>query len=811
MEDFIKNAVQNALCECGHPKDAHNGQLDEMLFPYFSVPGFCTDCEQITDGKGQREEEKTLVVAHLQYSHQLTEWQRKKREAPDAAGPEPEPPARPLNPHCKKYISIYKSAGYADETAVLGAKLRETMREQSAPKDGTVVIPPTALETLNEVKKRAEQTSVTWRNEETAPENQQSARLKYAGSLMIGTVLDVGTNSGFLLDHMDKWKVTEYIGLEGSRELAEKAGQHLQGLDIPGKVMNVDITNGDVFEQIGKQYEGHFQSAFMGEVLEHIPEGKRHGVLNVIRQMLKPDGMFILTTPKRLTVTVNPDHFDELSADELRALLEAAGFTVDGIQEMPQNAKRPERVILVADCRAATAVVQKTVSDTSQKSTLDVILEGIKSAPLTATTDGETPPVAPVEPLKTVEAQKVAQPAKARKFRVALVSNGGSVFRSFAKMPIMGAGLYNIVLMYHADIVSTKEFGYVPHYDKYNAAKASEITASAQTVLEGYDVLFVNLSGDDITLPAQIRQWIGYSSSTKLVVINDYSIELLQRILTGNQQAYRKYILDLMSADILVAQEPMELEMFQYHVQQMKALLKAERPAGDAGSDPPLPLVSMISHPINTTKVKTLALDVDKRIPWIGYMYHRWDGHTMLPSSLLKVHPPSWFNQATLNIECFGYVDAANILGGEDEYFDSVTKMLPWGRWAMKWNTMVVGADYYSVHSHSRLASESACMKIPMVSTTHSYNATVLFPDTTVPYEKLTAYRDAYHKLVSDEKFWQEQVERSYRKVEMFNYSNVSAQYAYVLEISHARSKTLKQQRRAALELAALQKEQAGE
>jgi SAM-dependent methyltransferase len=57
------------------------------------------------------------------------------------------------------------------------------------------------------------------------------------------------------------------------------------------------------------------------QVIEHLPEPARF--LTAVRAALKPDGVLMLTTPNRLTsVSENPYHLREYTADELLALLQ---------------------------------------------------------------------------------------------------------------------------------------------------------------------------------------------------------------------------------------------------------------------------------------------------------------------------------------------------------------------------------------------------------------------------------------------------------------------------------------------------------
>ena len=78
-----------------------------------------------------------------------------------------------------------------------------------------------------------------------------------------------------------------------------------------------------------------FDALFAGELIEHLPD-PRAGV-DEFRRVVRPGGTLILTTPNRLRLAnivdrsdrpYSPDHLSELSYDEVRALLDAAGFEI---------------------------------------------------------------------------------------------------------------------------------------------------------------------------------------------------------------------------------------------------------------------------------------------------------------------------------------------------------------------------------------------------------------------------------------------------------------------------------------------------
>jgi SAM-dependent methyltransferase len=81
--------------------------------------------------------------------------------------------------------------------------------------------------------------------------------------------------------------------------------------------------------------DGAFDALFAGELIEHLPDPAPAVV--EFRRVVRPGGTLILTTPNRRRLAnvvdrsdrpYSPDHLSELSYDEVRRLLEDAGFDI---------------------------------------------------------------------------------------------------------------------------------------------------------------------------------------------------------------------------------------------------------------------------------------------------------------------------------------------------------------------------------------------------------------------------------------------------------------------------------------------------
>jgi hypothetical protein len=351
---------------------------------------------------------------------------------------------------------------------------------------------------------------------------------------------------------------------------------------------------------------------------------------------------------------------------------------------------------------------------------------------------------------------------------VAVVTNDAS--SHFLTDPLVGAGLYNWHRLLGSTRVSPKEHMGVDIV-KTNIKENPEMLHSLKRTFEDYDIIWVNMSGLDMGLPIRIRQALGPNSSTKLVVNNDYSLEVLQNIIKKNNYAVRNLILDFCCADLLLAQEPQEYNLFNFLAKNVAAeTTKSKGIAGDIEGH--VPEVALISHPVPTKPLKQLAEDVDKRGGWLGIQYHSYDGNYMLPSILTRSLPFSWFDEMSPRTILFGYSDDTNIVNSEDHLFDGIFNPMSWIRWLAMWRMTFVACDYYTISSHSRLAAECACLRIPLVSTTHSYNGTILFPACVAPYQDYELYRQKLDKLIVDERFWHHAVDYAWTEVERFSYNS---------------------------------------
>ena len=192
----------------------------------------------------------------------------------------------------------------------------------------------------------------TWRDTETAEENQYSIRMLYGCSQCRQPFHKACSHSAFLLEFLSPLKVKSYYGIDGSMSLLEKALDRQDRLTrgrwkdqaIPCRFDHMDVEK----EQL-RFDDNSIDSAFSGELIEHLRHRLR--VLREIYRVLKPGGLLVLTTPLGNGENKSDIHDHEFTMDELKQLVRECGFKVEGIQVVSQNPTRWWRLIQVFDCR----------------------------------------------------------------------------------------------------------------------------------------------------------------------------------------------------------------------------------------------------------------------------------------------------------------------------------------------------------------------------------------------------------------------------------------------------------------------------
>lgn len=130
-----------------------------------------------------------------------------------------------------------------------------------------------------------------------------------AATYIQGKVLEIGTGSGYGIDHI-AGKASEFITIDKyDNHLDLSTHPHVRFIQM--KFPQPDTT---------LLPSGYFDFVISFQVIEHIKNDRLF--LQEVKRVLKPQGRLILTTPNGpMSLTRNPWHVREYSAPELSALL----------------------------------------------------------------------------------------------------------------------------------------------------------------------------------------------------------------------------------------------------------------------------------------------------------------------------------------------------------------------------------------------------------------------------------------------------------------------------------------------------------
>jgi len=266
--------------------------------------------------------------------------------------------------------------------------------------------------------------------------------------------------------------------------------------------------------------------------------------------------------------------------------------------------------------------------------------------------------------------------------------------------------------------------------------------AQIQGHFKEYDVVFVDIAKPEMeaAMVSRIREEIGWNSSTLIVGSVDYAIELWKGL--WNLHHLRR---ELLNVDYIFCAEP-------YMGKCLNQLLNG------------LKDVYLLAHPTNVDVYKKIALPPDKRENLLLAMVHRYDNNWVSP----------WL--ATKNITNINKV-AVLLDGGQEmfvlPYFPVVRTGREFSEWVNTLKLARVGIDSYSnVHSYGRVPVDFGCFGVPVVASKICYTQNVVWPDLVTEPWDVEHQAKLLERLLKDEEFYLQCIEKANIKVEEFGYKN---------------------------------------
>jgi len=272
--------------------------------------------------------------------------------------------------------------------------------------------------------------------------------------------------------------------------------------------------------------------------------------------------------------------------------------------------------------------------------------------------------------------------------------------------------------------------------------------------LEDFDIIHINYTPSNIQLPTMIRDQLGDSSSTKLVINVDYDISLMSA-----SWAYHVNIMikELRMADVLFHVEPKGAEVLGH-------MLNRD--------------IKINPHPVDVSGlydfIKGDRLTNPEWSPFTATIFHRYTASTL----------PQYISQKNLPLRrvLFGYQPIGKqAVVANCGMFDQILMYMPFQEYVEEISKALLGCDLYSGYSYGRVTIEMAGLCVPAV-VSSTIGASHLFPYTTVdPFDTRKA-EDLFQRLISDSEFANLVVKTAHERCSVYSLKNSYSRFVEMIE-----------------------------
>lgn len=244
--------------------------------------------------------------------------------------------------------------------------------------------------------------------------------------------------------------------------------------------------------------------------------------------------------------------------------------------------------------------------------------------------------------------------------------------------------------------------------------------------LECYDIVHINYTPSNMQLPTIIRDQLGNSSSTKLVINVDLDLQHW-----GVNWAYNATTMmkELQMADMLFHVEEHGAEVID-HMLGMGKCFTLPHPVDVSGLfDHIRKERGVIDTPEQPASLEEQRMCFqDRWEPFIATMYHRYTADTFTP----------WLAQKNIQMRkvLFGYTPGKHAYVPNAGLYDQVIQYQGFKAHINELSKAAVGVDLYSGFTYGRSVVEMAGLCVPAVASNTITAARHLFPETCVqPYD----------------------------------------------------------------------------
>lgn len=265
-----------------------------------------------------------------------------------------------------------------------------------------------------------------------------------------------------------------------------------------------------------------------------------------------------------------------------------------------------------------------------------------------------------------------------------------------------------------------------------------------------YDIVQINMSGQDFPMIHKIKESIREDSNTKLIVNNDYTTEVWGQSFNDPDMLGR----EISKADMIFGTE-------YYQVTALAEITGRQ--------------VYVIPHPADVKRLKSLPAIPKKNI--ISTLWRRYDNFSYIPSLVVRNHnyttqligfDKNMDKKTWLTTTLYDYVYAGT------NYFDYCDQM----------RESAIVYDPFTFHSYNRAIVDCAAMGVPVVGSDRTQSINNCYPFTKVdPYDVHSA-RKLIGRLTNDEAFRKKVIDFAKEKVEIYNHINSMEKYLTALHES---------------------------
>lgn len=269
--------------------------------------------------------------------------------------------------------------------------------------------------------------------------------------------------------------------------------------------------------------------------------------------------------------------------------------------------------------------------------------------------------------------------------------------------------------------------------------------------LKKYDIIHINLSTQDIHLVKEVRNILGPDSPTKIVVNNDYTVELWAN--SGGAFEFPATLAhELEGADMIFGTEPNMVGTLE--------VLTGRK-------------VHLIVHPGFIKRLKTLT--PKRKLDVVSVVHHRYDNNGIIPGVAMK--------NIGLKTRLIGY-DSSSDRGrfSTETLYNYILAGTNYMDFCQQLMESKVVLDPFTLTSQSRVGWDCAALGVPLVGSYRNYSVQQCFPRTMVSPHNAKEMREMVQKVLTDDKFRQEVIDYAREKVEMINYENSKSAYLEALK-----------------------------